>query len=198
MMIAVTKKKPQLVSVPKAEPEAVPAAPAPLPRDLVQCLPTATEIVKHLTAIGRLLPQFTRELDIARHQGAIPLARVFTVFHRLMMVFNDKLKTYATLFDQYKTLHCPEVFERDGVSHVPLDAGYRVTISYTLRAQVLPDQKDRAYEWLRENYPDVVIETVNSSTLSALARQLMTERNEELPAELFRSVNLPGTSVTRT
>jgi|SRR5262245_3878851 len=174
------------------------APPSPLPRELVQSLPVAAEMIKHLTAIERLYPALAREMAQAKEGGSIPLARAFVVLHRVMTVWAAKLKPFSELFERYKTLECPAVFEHDRVTHVPLMDGYRVTVSYTLRASVLPDQKEEAYNWLREHYPDCVIETVNASTLSALARELAEEHNFDLPETLFRSVNMPGTSVTRT
>lgn len=174
------------------------APPPPLPRDLVAALPTAGQIVRHLTEIERLYPQLVRELADAKAGGAISLSRAFVVFHRLMTVWETKTKPFDALFERYKTLEVPEVFEQDGVTHVPLIDGYRVTTSYTLRASVLPEHKEAAYDYLRQYYPDTVIETVNASTLSALARQLRDEHNIDLPDELFRQVDMPGTSVTRT
>src|SRR5262245_57799095 len=115
------------------------APPAPLPRELVQCLPVAAEIIKHLTAIERCYPELVREMAEAKAGGSISLARSFVVLHRIMTVWATKLKPFSELFERYKTLECPAAFEQDGVTHVPLVDGYRVTTSYTLRASVLPE-----------------------------------------------------------
>src|SRR5262245_58253430 len=127
------------------------APPPPLPRELVQTLPVAADIIKHLTAIEHLYPQLVREMAAAKAAGAIALSRSFVVLHRLAAVASAKAKPFAALFERYKNLECPEIFENEGVTHIPLIDGYRVTVSYTLRASVKPDQKDAAYEWLRDN-----------------------------------------------
>lgn len=175
------------------------APPPPLPKSLVQALPVAGEIVKLATGIEALIPKLRKQMDASKQRGAIDLARAFTVLHRLVSVVDAKLKPMTLLFEHYKVLVCPAVFEDAGVTHIPLDAGYRVTISYTLRASVNgDDNRLAAYSWLKKHHPDTVIETVNSSTLSKLARELLENDNRELPEKLFKVVNVPGTSVTRT
>lgn len=174
------------------------APPPPLPKSLVQALPAAGEIVKYATEIEALIPKLRKQMDASKQRGAIDLARAFTVLHRLVSVVDAKLKPMTHLFEHYKVLVCPEVFEQAGVSHIPLDAGYRVTISYTLRASVNGDDRTAAYAWLKKHHPDTVIETVNASTLSKLARELLEQENRELPEKLFKVVNVPNTSVTRT
>jgi hypothetical protein len=152
----------------------------------------------HVTAIERLRPQLEKELKQATKRGAIDLARCFTVFHRMMSVMGDKLKPLTALFEEYKVLRMPAAFEAAGVTHVPLDAGYRVGVNYTWRASIKGDMRNKAYDYLRKNYPDCVIETVNSSTLSALARELQEEKNVELPSAMFNVAHVPSTSVTKT
>jgi hypothetical protein len=170
----------------------------PLPATLIQSLPTAAAIIQHVVAIERLRPQLEKELKQATKRGAIDLARCFIVFHRMMSVMGDKLKSLNALFEEYKVLRMPAAFEAAGVTHVPLDAGYRVGVNYTWRASIKGDMREKAYDYLRKNYADCVIETVNSSTLSALARELQEEKNIELPSSMFNVAHVPSTSVTRT
>lgn len=174
------------------------APPPPLPKSLVQALPAATEIVKYAAEIEALIPKLRKQMDASKQRGAIDLARAFTVLHRLVAVVEARLKPLDLLFEHYKVLECPAIFENAGVTHIPLDAGYRVTISYTLRASVNGDDRSAAYSWLKKHHPDTVIETVNASTLSKLARELLENENRELPEKLFKVVNVPSTSVTRT
>lgn len=177
---------------------AKPDAPPPLPRELLTALPTAIEVVKLLYQVEALRPRIEKELKEAMGEGSVALARAFVVQHRMMAVLKDRIKPFEELFELYKTKHVPAKFEDDGVTHHSLAAGFRVTTSYATRAAMIPDKKEEAKQWLRENHPDVVIETVNASTLSALAKQLAEEQNLDLPRDLFNTTMLPGTSVTRT
>lgn len=172
--------------------------PPPLPRELAHSLPAASEVIKHVVEIEKLIPKLRKQMDASKQRGAIDLARTFTVLHRLIAVTDTKLNPLRELFEHYKVLECPAIFEQAGVTHIPLDAGYRVTISYTLRASVNGDDRSGAYAWLKKHHPDTVIETVNASTLSKLARELLEHENRELPEKLFKVVNVPSTSVTRT
>lgn len=174
------------------------AAPTPLPRSLVATLPAAAEIVKHLAAINKLVPQLDKQLKASNKKGAIYLAQSFCVFHRLMATIDDCVKPIKGLFETYKVREMPEALESSGVTSIPLDAGYRISVSYSTRASIRPTEKQKAHEWLRENYPDILSETVNASTLSSLARELMEEKNLELPEVLFNVALVPNTSVTAT
>ena len=171
--------------------------PPPLPPALTKLLPAAVDIVKHAAAIEKLIPTLRRQMEASQKQGAISLARTYTVLHRMMSTIDAKLKPLDHLFEEYKTLRLPATFEQAGVTHVPLDVGYRVAVSYTWRASVKAGQRDGAYDWLRKHHPDCLIETANSSTLSKLARELSEEQNKELPERLFNAALVPGTSVTK-
>lgn len=172
--------------------------PPPLPAELTRDLPSAREIIKHIVAIEKLTSQLEREMQDARKRGAIPLARCFTVFHRLMSVMSDKLKPLSAVFETFKVLHVPEAFETAGVTHVPLDIGYRVQVSYILRASIRKDMRDEAYKWLHRHHKDMIVETVNASSLSALARTLREEQNKALPDRYFNIADVPNTSVVRS
>lgn len=175
------------------------APPPPLPKSLVQALPASSTIMKHISAVEMLIPALRKEMVEAKKNGAIPLARAFTVLHRLVSTIDSKLQPLSALFEEYKTIECPAAFEQSGITSVPLTEGYRVGISYTLRASIKAEMKTDAYKWLQQNQlGDIITETVNSSTLSATARTLLEDQNKELPDKLFNVANVPNTSVTRT
>lgn len=127
--------------------------------------------------------------------GAIELARNFIALRSIVDRLEDVAKPLDKLYQQMKTVNLPEAFDRHGVPSVTLDEGYRVTVSHTVRASIKPDMKDAAYAWLRDNgLGDIVTETVNSSTLSAVARTV-AEDNRELDSELFNVAVIPNTSI---
>lgn len=106
-------------------------------------------------------------------------------------------KPFNDLYNEFKDVRVPKAFEDAGVPTVNLDEGFRVTVSHKVRASVKGGMKEQALQWLRDNgLGDIVSETVNSSTLSAVART-MVEENRELDADLFSVHIMPTTSVTK-
>lgn len=88
----------------------------------------------------------------------------------------------------------PEALRASGFTTVHHRLG-RVTLNTRTQASV----KDRAqaYEWLRgHDLGDIIIETVNSQTLSATASAMM-ERGDELPEEYFKTWIKTYTSITK-
>lgn len=178
-------------------------APPTLPRSLAAALPTAIQIMGHVAAIERCVPNLEREMLNAEKAGAVGLARSFAVLHRLREALlsgeKNRFKPIDRLFRDYSELKVPAVFEQDGVTHVPLAGGFRVGVSHTFRASIKKDMKDQAYAWLRgHKLGDIITATVNASTLSAAGKALRDEHNVDLPEELFTAADVPNTSVTKT
>ena len=90
----------------------------------------------------------------------------------------------------------PKKFTEQGVSSMTVN-GYRFTVSAQSRTTIQKDRKDEAYEWLRNNgLEDLITETVNSSTLSATAKSLMSE-GIDLPDDVFNIYSYENTSMTK-
>ena len=90
----------------------------------------------------------------------------------------------------------PQKFTEQGISSITVD-GYRFTVSAQSRTSIQKDMKDEAYLWLRSNgLGDIVTETVNSSTLSATAKTLMSD-GVDLPDDIFNIYSFENTSVTK-
>lgn len=72
----------------------------------------------------------------------------------------------------------------------------RVTVSYRFSASMV--DKELALGWLRDNgHEGIIQETVNSSTLSAFAKNLLETDGIELPPEVFKVGTSPYTSITK-
>lgn len=159
------------------------------------------QIIKHVQAIEALYPTLEQELAGALKAGPVQLARAFVVLHRLneRLLSQDKaLKPMKALWGDYKEFKVPEAFEQAGVPNVSLDEGFRVGVAIRTVASVVPGQKAAAFTWLQENgAEDLIQETINASTLSAFAKE-KGEKNEELPADIFKVSLMPNTSVTKT
>jgi len=167
---------------------------------ILSALPTGSLIIQHVRAIEALLPQLTQDIAAAQKAGVVTLARAFVVMHRLnerMLSEERAFKPFREAYRTFKELTMPEACEQAGLENVPLSEGYRVGTSTTIRASIRPDMKQEAFVWLMEHQNgDVIQETVNASTLSALARELR-EVNVDLPEDLFNVADVNNTSVTK-
>jgi hypothetical protein len=113
----------------------------------------------------------------------------------------DAIKLVMTEINKVKTKMAqevlPTIFEDQGFKSITTQSGRRVTITSNVRANILKENRDAAYDWLRNNgLEDIVINTVNASTLSATARTLI-EDGKQLDDELFNVQIIPNTSVTK-
>jgi len=103
---------------------------------------------------------------------------------------------YGELAKELKEVIVPKKFEEEAITSITVD-GFRYTVSKSSRTSITKEQREAAYIWLREmGLQDLIAETVNSSTLSAAARDLM-EEGIDLPEDLFRVYFFDNTSVTK-
>lgn len=144
------------------------------------------------------LTELTTDVAETESQGVVEFTRAFVTLRQIKDLIEESLKPFDKFYEEVKGIKLPAAFEAHGVPTVTLEEGYRVTVAYNVRASVKGGQRDAAYQWLRDNgLGDIITDTVNASTLSALARS-MAEENKELDTELFTVAILPTTSVTKT
>lgn len=163
-----------------------------------QVLPSATGIVRLLDSIkSDVHNELVQEVSVSVEGTAIDLARAFVVLRIIKDKVDETFKEFDELYLSIKDLKIPEKFDQEGVPTINLDEGYRVTVAHSVRAHIRAGMKDAAYQWLRDNQlGELVTETVNASTLSAVARSLQ-EENRELDETLFGVAIMPTTSVTK-
>lgn len=170
-----------------------------LPNTLFAHVPSALAVIETLTHLGTAIGMLEKELYQAQQKGTTALARSFVVLHNLHGRIDEVSKGFSAIFQGYKVGVLPAAFEQEGVPHVPLDEGYRVGVSSTLYASIIGGQKDAAMAWLKKNgLGDLIQESINSSSLSATARNLREEQNIDLPGDIFKCTDVHNTSVTRT
>lgn len=150
-------------------------------------------------AISTSDAEFQRELPsyVERVKGlTTPLAaEAYINLKELADRYEAVGKVLNTAVTELKQVIIPQRFEAEGVSSFTTTSGYRVTISSTPRATMA--DKVNGTQWLKDNnLGDIVTETVNASTLSAVAGKLL-EEGRELPQEYFRTYLQPNTSVTK-
>lgn len=72
----------------------------------------------------------------------------------------------------------------------------RVSVAYRFSCTMI--DKNEGINWLKNTgNGGIVIETVNSATLSAFAKDLLENQGKELPADIFKVGTSPYTSITK-
>ena len=90
----------------------------------------------------------------------------------------------------------PDFMRKAGVKTTTVEGVGRVTISHRFSCSML--DKERGILWLKEQgHAGMVQETVNSSSLGAFAKEMITGKGKELPGDIFKTSTSPHTSITK-
>lgn len=110
-----------------------------------------------------------------------------------------RLSELKGLLSYAKEVSMPERMDREEIKSFNTEDN-RITRTQRTLASIAEGQKDEALQWLRDNdFGSLIQETVNASTLSAAAKELI-EGGRELPADEgdpFRVYFKDGVSITR-
>ncbi len=88
-------------------------------------------------------------------------------------------------YDRLRKEVIPEVAEDHGITSMNISGIGRLGIRPELYVSIEKDHKEEAYDWLRENnHEDLIQGTVNASTLKAFVKEQI-KNGEELPDDLF-------------
>jgi hypothetical protein len=143
-------------------------------------------------AVSAAMAEIQRYGDRAAH-----LAQLFRQLRTARDILDEQLKQFNNALSHVEGGLLPESFDREQLQTLTLSNGDRVTIVQKLYASIGPDGKDAAYAWLHDNgHGDLIQETINSSSLSAFAKQELAE-GRELPENIFATFIKPSTSLTR-
>jgi hypothetical protein len=151
-----------------------------------------------MTGLLAVLDRAAKSTTDSEGNTAAQTALEYLVLKDIADKLEEAIKPFKQVVTIYKEKRVPEAFELEGVTTLNLSNGYRITTTSQARASIRAEAKEMAYQWLRDHEMEALIsETVNASTLSATARQLL-EEGRELPDELFNVHMQNGTSVTKT
>lgn len=139
--------------------------------------------------------ELTREVASKANADHLELIRYFDQFRKAADMFSTAKKAVTELHDKLSRDMIPDAMLAAGVKTVNVVGVGRVTISHRYSCSMI--DKEQAMQWLKNNkHGDLVIETVNSSTLAAFSKSLLQEEGKELPASLFKVGTSPYTSIT--
>lgn len=130
-------------------------------------------------------------------QAAARLAHVYSAVRRVNDSIAEAVKPLGEAQLKLSSIMVPEAFQQENVKTFTTGDGYRVTLSHRFYAAIKADSKNSAYDWLRtNNLGALIIETVNSSTLSSAGKALL-EEGKELPEDFFNTHYQDQVSLTK-
>lgn len=161
-----------------------------------EALPFARHLEDTLTELHGSITRVDKAFNNMASKGAVPAARAFVMLKYLREYSKFVNGRLTVVFEIAKNKTVPEAIDASGQNNVSLKDGFRIAKSMRWTAKIL--DKAKAFSWLRKNkHGDLIIETINSSTLASFAKSESEEFNRELPAEIFTVDQLPTTSVTK-
>lgn len=170
----------------------------PVPHTILRELPEARWWFEaYFAMLESQLPVLRVALTNASRRDHVQFARAFVNLYKIREVIKEFEKQFEALWAEYNGKLMPDAIEGAGVTNVPLAEGLRVQRSQVTRASIREGMREAAHAWLKVNYPMVVTETVNASTLSSLAIELIEEQNIDLPDEMFNVALMPVMSITK-
>lgn len=105
-------------------------------------------------------------------------------------------KTLTAIKAHWQYTILPEALREKGIKTTTVIGVGRVSLSTRWSASML--DKEKGMQWLKDNdHGDLIQPTVNASTLSAFAKNLMEESGKELPDDIFKVGLLTGVSLTK-
>ena len=158
------------------------------------------------TRIGRALAKIHAELakgvfsleqmnqDVAglnAQQSAAIMARM-----KLLNEYADDIKKeIGKAYDHMRVMVVPTKMDEEGLDSFKLTGIGRVSVTPDIHASII--SRDPAFEWLTENgHGDIIIETVNASTLKAILRQRLREA-QDIPGDIFKVTPYDRASITK-
>ncbi len=116
--------------------------------------------------------------------GSVELAMYMDAIGKLHSDLDDVKKEVGKLFDYIRTKLLPDKMESEGLDSMKVAGLGTVVLTSDMYMSVA--DKDAAYRWLIEiGSGDLIVDTVNSSSLKALLRRRLQD-GEEIPEGLFR------------
>ena len=96
-------------------------------------------------------------------------------------LLGNQEKAINIRIEELTRIHLPEAMDEDGVSNISIDGVGRITLRGEVFASIRADNREAAYEWLRDTgRGSLISETVNASTLKAAVKEWL-KQGEEIP-----------------
>jgi len=109
----------------------------------------------------------------------------------------EDLKELNKEFDFLRITKIPGCMEEEGVQRITVAGIGRVSLTSDMHVSVKAEQRERFFEWLRDNgRGDLIQDTVNASTLKAAVKKMFAN-GEEIPEDLLNVSPFTRASITK-
>jgi hypothetical protein len=126
----------------------------------------------------------------------IVVVRDFAALRRINEEVKIARKSLDAIEDTMSHKQIPDLLRNVGIKTFTVEGVGRVSVGHLWGCSII--DKPVGFEWLRSNgHGGLIIETVNSSTLAAFAKNLNETEGKELPADKFKTSINPYTSITK-
>jgi len=159
-----------------------------------QTITDAERVCRYLVQVAQDIRRDTSEVVATRSH--IDIIKHFNQV-RLM---NEQIKEAREALGEIERVlsqeQVPEVMREHNVRNITVEGVGRVALSNRWSCSML--DKELGMDWLRNNGNEsLIIETVNSSTLAAFARNMTETEGKELPTDVFKTSVMTYTSITK-
>jgi len=110
----------------------------------------------------------------------------------------DIKAVFYKIFDHLRINVLPDKMDEEGYEGglVIKDVG-RIKLTADVHATIPKQNKEAAFQWLKDNGHDLIKETVNATSFKALANRLL-RNNDPLPEDLFKVSPFTRASITKS
>lgn len=110
----------------------------------------------------------------------------------------EQLKIINKEYDFLRITKVPSAMEDGGVDRITVAGIGRVSLTADMHVSVKAEQKEKFYDWLRDNgRGDLLQENVNPSTLKAAVKNML-RNGEELPDGMLNVSPFTRASITKS
>jgi len=147
-------------------------------------------------SLTEIYPQLEKESTKVADKDHVSVIRYYAQVKDVVEEMEAIKTVYEALKQKLSRETVPDAMRRDKIKTINIMDVGRVTIAHRFSCSML--DKTEGFKWLRKNkLGDLIIETVNSSTLSAWAHKRLTMEGKDLPSDIFKSSSTPYTSITK-
>lgn len=152
------------------------------------------KVCNSLTKVAEMIRFETNE--VASSGNHVDIIKHFNSVRIGAELIKEAREAISEISDQLSREIVPDAMRRADVKTITVEGVGRVTVSYRFSCTMV--DKGLGIDWLRKSGNGGIIqETVNSSTLSAFAKNMLEVEGKELPDDLFKVGTSPFTSITK-
>lgn len=110
---------------------------------------------------------------------------------------DNQVKALNLRIEAISKQELPEAMDADGVSNIKLDGVGRISLRGEVYASILAENREQAYQWLRDTgRGSLITEVVNASSLKAAAKSWL-KAGDAIPEELIKITPITIAVLTR-